>query len=226
MRGSYLLKKAKDSNKDQSYVLYTLTQEQLAHVEFPLGNLNKDEVRKIALDNGFINARKHDSQDICFVPDGDYAAFIERYTGKSDKLGNFVDKNGSVICKHKGITHYTIGQRRGLGIPADRRLYVCEIDSNTGSIVLGDNKDLFHDELIAGDVNMISCDRLKEKVRVTAKIRYRHKEQPADAWQDEEGRLHVRFDEPQRAITAGQAVVLYQEDTVVGGGVIEDVVLH
>ncbi len=224
--GRYLLKKAKDANKDQSYVLYTLTQDQLAHVEFPLGSLNKDEVREIASNNGFINARKHDSQDICFVPDGDYAAFIERYTGVTDTPGNFIDKNGTFISKHKGITHYTIGQRRGLGIPADRRLYVCKIDPGSGSVTLGDDKDLFHDELIAGDVNLISCSRLDGEVRVTAKIRYRHKEQPAVAWQDEAGKLHVKFDTPQRAITAGQAVVLYSGDTVVGGGVIENTVLH
>ena len=224
--GRYLLKKAKDDSKDQSYVLYTLTQEQLAHVEFPLGIFNKEEVREIAAQHGFINARKHDSQDICFVPDGDYAAFIERYTGQADKIGSFIDKNGTFICRHKGITHYTIGQRRGLGIPADRRLYVCGIDPESGNVTLGDDKDLFHDELIAGDVNMIVCDRLSEKTEVTAKIRYRHKEQPAVAWQDDDGKLHVKFDTPQRAITAGQAVVLYQGDTVVGGGVIESVVLR
>ena len=222
----YLLKKAVDANKDQSYVLYTLTQEQLAHVDFPLGKYNKEEVREIAAQNGFINARKHDSQDICFVPDGDYAAFIERYTGQPDKIGDFIDKNGTFICRHKGITHYTIGQRRGLGIPADRRLYVCKIDPDSGNVTLGDDRDLFHDELVAGDVNLISCDRLDGEVRVTAKIRYRHREQPAAAWQDQTGRLHVRFDQPQRAITAGQAVVLYQGDIVVGGGVIENAVLH
>ena len=218
--GRYLLKKAADQNKDQSYVLYTLTQDQLAHVRLPLGNLHKEEVREIAEQNGFINARKHDSQDICFVPDGDYASFIERYTGHKDIPGNFITKDGTFIARHKGITHYTIGQRRGLGIPADRRLYVCSIDPETRDVVLGDNSDLFHRELTADQVNIISCEKLSEPVQVQAKIRYKHKEQPACAWQDETGKLYVRFDEPQRAITCGQAVVLYQGDTVLGGGVI------
>ena len=222
-KGRYLLKKAVDMNKDQSYVLYTLTQEQLAHVRFPLGNLHKEEVRQIAEQNGFINARKHDSQDICFVPDGDYASFIERYTGEKDTPGNFITKDGTFIARNKGITHYTIGQRRGLGVPADRRLYVCSIDPESRNVVLGDNSDLFHRELTADRVNMISCEKLVYRTKVKAKIRYKHKEQNAEAWQDENGKLHVRFDEPQRAITCGQAVVLYQGDTVTGGGVITSV---
>ena len=222
-RNRYLLKKAADPEKDQSYVLYNLTQDTLSHVRFPLGGLRKQEVRRIAEENGFINAKKHDSQDICFVPDGDYASFIERYTGKADTPGDFVDLQGNVIARHKGITHYTIGQRRGLGIPADRRLYVVDIDVPGNRVVLGDNSDLMEKSLIAGQVNLITCDELTEPVRVTAKIRYKHKEQPATAWQDAEGKLHVEFDEPQRAITKGQAVVLYDGDIVVGGGVIEGV---
>ena len=222
-RGRYLLKKAVDDTKDQSYVLYMLTQEQLAHVKLPLGGLRKDQVRVIAEEHGFINARKHDSQDICFVPDGDYAKFIEKYTGKKTPEGDFVDKEGNYIGRHKGIIHYTIGQRRGLGIPAASRLYVCEISPKTNTVVLGDNADLFSSELEADSVNLISVDNLSEPKRVTAKIRYRHKEQPATAWQTPDGILHVKFDEPQRAITKGQAVVMYDGDVVVGGGVINKI---
>ena len=218
--GRYLLKRS-PAGKDQSYVLYMLTQEQLAHISLPLGGLRKTEVREIAEENGFVNARKHDSQDICFVPDGDYAKFIEQYTGRKSKPGDFVDMNGNVLGRHKGIIHYTLGQRRGLGIPAAARLYVCDISPKTNQVVLGSNEDLFHTELTAEKVNLISCESLKEPMRLKAKIRYRHPEQDAVAWQTEDGVLHVRFDKPQRAITRGQAVVLYDGDIVVGGGVIE-----
>ena len=219
--GKYILKKALDSTKDQSYVLYNLTQEQLAHTLFPLGTYEKTEARKIAEANGLLNAHKHDSQDICFVPDGDYAKFIEQYTGRKSKPGDFVDMEGNVLGKHKGIIHYTLGQRRGLGIPAAARLYVCDISPKTNQVVLGSNEDLFHTELTAEKVNLISCESLREPMRLKAKIRYRHPEQDAVAWQTEDGVLHVRFDKPQRAITRGQAVVLYDGDIVVGGGVIE-----
>ena len=204
-KNRYLLKKAVDDTKDQSYVLYMLT-----------------EVREIAEKHGFVNARKHDSQDICFVPDGDYAKFIEQYTGRKSIPGDFVDTEGNILGKHKGIIHYTLGQRRGLGIPAASRLYVCDISPKTNQVVLGNNEDLFHSELTATKVNLISCESLKEPMRLKAKIRYRHPEQEAVAWQTEDGVLHVRFDKPQRAITRGQAVVLYDGDIVVGGGVIEN----
>lgn len=221
-KNRYLLKKAVDDTKDQSYVLYMLTQEQLAHISLPLGGLRKMEVREIAEKHGFVNARKHDSQDICFVPDGDYAKFIEQYTGRKSIPGDFVDTEGNILGKHKGIIHYTLGQRRGLGIPAASRLYVCDISPKTNQVVLGNNEDLFHSELTATKVNLISCESLKEPMRLKAKIRYRHPEQEAVAWQTEDGVLHVRFDKPQRAITRGQAVVLYDGDIVVGGGVIEN----
>ena len=221
-KNRYLLKKAVDDTKDQSYVLYMLTQEQLAHISLPLGGLCKTEVREIAEKHGFVNARKHDSQDICFVPDGDYAKFIEQYTGRKSIPGDFVDTEGNILGKHKGIIHYTLGQRRGLGIPAASRLYVCDISPKTNQVVLGNNEDLFHSELTATKVNLISCESLKEPMRLKAKIRYRHPEQEAVAWQTEDGVLHVRFDKPQRAITRGQAVVLYDGDIVVGGGVIEN----
>ena len=221
-KNRYLLKKAVDDTKDQSYVLYMLTQEQLAHISLPLGGLCKTEVREIAEKHGFVNARKHDSQDICFVPDGDYAKFIEQYTGRKSIPGDFVDTEGNILGKHNGIIHYTLGQRRGLGIPAASRLYVCDISPKTNQVVLGNNEDLFHSELTATKVNLISCESLKEPMRLKAKIRYRHPEQEAVAWQTEDGVLHVRFDKPQRAITRGQAVVLYDGDIVVGGGVIEN----
>lgn len=221
-KNRYLLKKAVDDTKDQSYVLYMLTQEQFAHISLPLGGLRKTEVREIAEKHGFVNARKHDSQDICFVPDGDYAKFIEQYTGRKSIPGDFVDTEGNILGKHKGIIHYTLGQRRGLGIPAASRLYVCDISPKTNQVVLGNNEDLFHSELTATKVNLISCESLKEPMRLKAKIRYRHPEQEAVAWQTEDGVLHVRFDKPQRAITRGQAVVLYDGDIVVGGGVIEN----
>lgn len=218
--GRYLLKKAVDDTKDQSYVLYMLNQEQLAHIKFPLGGYTKAKIREIAEENGFANARKHDSQDICFVPDGDYAGFIERYSGKTFENGDFTDKNGNVLGTHKGIINYTIGQRKGLGIAYKKPLYVCDIQPLTNKVILGDNEDLFTDELTADNVNIIAKPDLYEHVRVCAKVRYRHKEQPATAWQTEDGLLHVKFDEPQRAITKGQSVVLYDGDTVVGGGVI------
>ena len=220
--GKFLLKKAIDEKKDQSYVLYSLTQEQLAHTLFPLGGMTKPQIREMAEEQGLINARKHDSQDICFVPDGDYAKFIEQYTGRKSIPGDFVDTEGNILGKHKGIIHYTLGQRRGLGIPAASRLYVCDISPKTNQVVLGNNEDLFHSELTATKVNLISCESLKEPMRLKAKIRYRHPEQEAVAWQTEDGVLHVRFDKPQRAITRGQAVVLYDGDIVVGGGVIEN----
>lgn len=219
--GRWELKRAIHPEKDQSYVLYNLTQEQLAMLRLPLGEYSKPEIRAIAEESGLVVAKKPDSQDICFVPDGDYAKFIEQYTGRKSKPGDFVDMEGNILGRHKGIIHYTLGQRRGLGIPAAARLYVCDISPKTNQVVLGSNEDLFHTELTAEKVNLISCESLKEPMRLKAKIRYRHPEQDALAWQTEDGVLHVRFDKPQRAITKGQAVVLYDGDIVVGGGVIE-----
>ena len=216
--GKYLLKKAVDSTKDQSYVLYMLTQDQLAHIKFPLGAYTKKEIRKIAEENNFITAHKSDSQDICFVLDGDYASFIERYLDKSFPQGDFVLRDGTVIGKHKGIIHYTLGQRKGLGVSYTKPLFVCEINTETNNVVLGDNADLFTDTLKADNVNIISGEDFSSPVRCKAKIRYKHEEQPATAFVDENGILNVKFDEPQRAVTKGQAVVLYDGDTVLGGG--------
>ena len=215
-RKRYLLKKALDDKKDQSYVLYSLTQEQLSHTLFPLGSLNKDEVRKIAEENGFVNAKKHDSQDICFVPDGKYAEFIEGYTGKKYECGDFVDRDGKRLGEHKGIIRYTIGQRKGLGLALPAPMYVLEKDLNNNKVVLGFNDDLFTKELYAEDINFISIKEINEPIRVSAKVRYNQKEQPATVERDGD-RLHIVFDEPQRAICKGQAVVLYDGDIVVGG---------
>lgn len=219
-RDRYLLKKAVDDTKDQSYVLYMLTQEQLAHVKLPLGGLRKDQVRVIAEKHGFINARKHDSQDICFVPDGDYAGFIERYTGKSFEPGNFVDQEGHVLGQHKGIICYTIGQRKGLGLALQEPMYVCRIDPKTNTVVLGRDRDLWSKELTAKDFHWISGEVPTGTQRIKAKIRYRHQEQWANAEITGPDSIHLVFDEPQRAITCGQSVVLYDGDVVVGGGTI------
>ncbi len=216
----FLLKKAADSSKDQSYVLYSLTQEQLSHTLFPLGSLNKSEVRQIAEENGFINAKKRDSQDICFVPNGKYAEFIEEYTKKKYEDGDFVDKNGNVLGTHKGIIRYTIGQRKGLGLALPAPMYVCEKDLENNRVILGFNDDLFSRELLADNINLIVCEKIEGKMRVTAKVRYNQKEQPATVEQLGDDLIKVVFDEPQRAICKGQAVVLYDGELVVGGGTI------
>ena len=219
--GRFRLRKAADENKDQSYVLYCLTQEQLSATCFPLGELTKEEVRQIAEENGFVNARKHDSQDICFVPDGDYASFIERFTGKSFPQGEFVDKAGRVLGTHKGLIHYTIGQRKGLGVSYTSPLYVLGMDREKNRVVLGANEELFTRELTASEVNWVSVPEPGEPVSCLAKIRYRHIPQPATVYPLEGNRIRVVFDEPQRAITAGQAVVLYDGEYVLGGGTID-----
>ncbi len=218
--GKYYLLKAKDPNKDQSYVLYDLTQEQLAHTFFPLGEYTKNEVREIAEEKQFVTSHKSESQDICFVPDGDYAAMIRRYRDKEYEKGDFVDTEGNVLGTHEGIINYTIGQRRGLGIPADRRLYVKQLDVKNNRVILADNKDLFEKELIIRDFHWITGDVPAEPMRCSAKIRYRHKEQPATLEVLSDGKAKITFDEPQRAITAGQSAVLYDGDIVLGGGII------
>ncbi len=218
--GRWLLKKALNPAKDQSYVLYAMTQEQLAHTRFPLGTYSKEEIRRIAGEQGFINAKKHDSQDICFVPDGDYAKAIEAYTGRTYAPGNFVDRDGRVLGRHKGMIRYTIGQRKGLGLALPEPMYVCEKRMEDNTIVLGRNADLFTTELDAEDVNWIAWDVPPETLRVKARVRYQQKEQWATVTPTGERAFHLVFDEPQRAITTGQAVVLYDGDIVVGGGTI------
>lgn len=219
--GRYLLKKAADLSKDQSYVLYSMTQEQLAHTLFPLGGMTKTEVRAVAEAHGFINAKKYDSQDICFVQNGRYADFIRQYTGKSYPEGSFVDKTGRVLGTHKGIINYTIGQRKGLGLALPAPMYVCSIDVENNTVVLGYDEDLYTTELEIGSVNFISVEKLDAPLRCTVKIRYRQDEQPATVIQTGSASALVSFDEPQRAITKGQAAVIYDGDTVIGGGIIQ-----
>ncbi|MBP3824272.1 MAG: tRNA 2-thiouridine(34) synthase MnmA [Butyrivibrio sp.] len=218
--GHFYLLKAVDPGKDQSYVLYDLTEEQLSHTYFPLGEMTKNEAREIAAEYGFVNKDKKDSQDICFVPDGDYAAMIKRYRNKDYPKGDFVDLQGNVLGTHEGIINYTIGQRRGLGIPADRRLYVKRLDTENNRVILADDEDLFDKEVMVREFNWITGDAPSEPIRCLAKIRYRHKEQPATATIFADGKARIVFDEPQRAITPGQSAVLYDGEIVLGGGII------
>lgn len=216
----YILRKALDGTKDQSYVLYAMTQRQLSRTLFPLGGMRKSETRAVAEAQGFLNARKKDSQDICFAPDGDYAAAIERMTGEEGRPGAFVSTDGRVLGEHRGITHYTVGQRRGLGIPHPESLYVCRIDPERNEVVLGAERELYRRETEIADVNWIAGEAPAAPVRCAVKIRYRAAEKSAVVY-PEGDRARVVFDEPQRAITPGQAAVFYDGDTVLGGGTIE-----
>ena len=218
--GRYAIKNSVTAKKDQTYALYNLTQEQLSHTLMPVGDYTKDEIRSIAEKINLRVANKPDSQDICFVPDGDYAGFIERYTGKSFEPGNFVDQEGHVLGQHKGIICYTIGQRKGLGLALHEPMYVCRIDPKTNTVVLGRDRDLWSKELTAKDFHWISGEVPTGTQRIKAKIRYRHQEQWANAEITGPDSIHLVFDEPQRAITCGQSVVLYDGDVVVGGGTI------
>ncbi|MGI5962712.1 MAG: tRNA 2-thiouridine(34) synthase MnmA [Lawsonibacter sp.] len=219
--GRYLLQKAAHLEKDQSYVLYSLTQTQLAHSLFPLGALSKEEVRSLAQAHHLASAHKKESQDICFIPDGDYAAFLARYSGHSYPPGPFLDEAGHSLGSHNGIVHYTVGQRRGLGISSNHgRLYVKELRPEENAVVLCQGSSLFSPTLIAEQVNFIPFDRLDAPLRLRAKIRYRMAEQPCTVEQVDSDTVFVRFDQPQRAITPGQAVVFYDGDIVVGGATI------
>lgn len=220
--GRYLLYKAADRTKDQTYFLYALTQHQLKHTLFPLGSLTKEEARQIAEAQGFITAKKKDSQDICFVPDGNYVAFMKEYTGKTYSSGNYLDLHGTVVGTHQGAVCYTLGQRKGLGIALGVPAYVISKDMQKNTVTVGPNEALFHNALRATDFNWIPFPSLTEPIRITAKIRHSQNEQPATAYPEENGTVRVVFDAPQRAITPGQAVVLYQGDLVVGGGTITE----
>lgn len=219
----YVLKKAVDDTKDQSYVLYSLTQEQLAHTLFPLGELTKAEARVIAEENNFINANKPDSQDICFVPDGDYASVIRKYTGKEYEPGNYVSTTGEVLGQHKGIIHYTIGQRKGLGIALGERAFVLRIDPERNEVVLGTNDELFTDTMRVKEVNWIlgktPCE-VGSSFRCSARIRYKHKEQEVTVTVTSGDACEVVFDQKTRAVTPGQSCVFYDGDVVLGGGII------
>lgn len=219
--GRYLLKKAFDTTKDQTYVLYSLTQKQLSKAYFPLGELNKDVVRKIASENNFINASKKDSQDICFIKDIRYTEFIEKYREKVYPVGNFIDANGKILGNHNGIIKYTVGQRKKLGLSLSKPMYVTEVRPNDNTIVLGNEEELFKKELTAHKINLISVPEIKGELHIKAKIRYRQAEADATVIQSNEDEIRLIFDEPQRAITKGQSVVLYDGDIVVGGGIIK-----
>lgn len=219
-RERWLLKKAVDSTRDQSYVLYMLSQEQLAHVVFPLGEYCKTDLRKSAESHGLVTANRPDSQDICFVPDGDYLSFLEKKQGVVSTPGNFVDADGQVLGRHRGMAAYTIGQRKGLGIAFGEPRFVIAKDATANTVTLGRHESLFSAALIADRANWIAIESLTAPLRVTARTRYQQREAPATVEPYGDDSFRVIFDEPQRAVTPGQAVVLYQEDLVVGGGTI------
>ncbi|HEY8391254.1 MAG TPA: tRNA 2-thiouridine(34) synthase MnmA [Capillibacterium sp.] len=219
-RGRYLLKKAATLKKDQTYALYNLTQEQLAHTLMPLGDYTKEEVRRIAEEIGLIVADKPDSQEICFIPDHDYGRYIETHTASPSPPGNFVDRQGRILGRHKGIIHYTVGQRKGLGLAAGKPLYVLEIRPETNEVVVGEAPEVYQSTVYADHLNFIPFPELKTKIEVSAKIRYNHTPAPAEVEMVDATTLRCTFTEPQRAITPGQALVLYDGDLVVGGGII------
>lgn len=221
--GRYVLKLSKTARKDQTYALYNLTQDQLSKTLMPVGDYTKDEIREMAEKISVRMARKPDSQEICFVPDDDYASFIEDYTGKKFTKGNFVDVNGKVLGEHKGIIHYTIGQRKGLGLSLGRPAFVVDIDKEENTIVIGTNEDTFSQGCYISDVNLMAVETLEKPIALKGKIRYSHKAAPCIVEPCEDGRMKVTFNEKQRAFTKGQALVVYQDDYVFGGGVIDEV---
>lgn len=219
--GKVLLKKATDKNKDQSYFLWSLSNEVLSSVAFPLGELTKDEIRQIASENALACAHRSDSQDICFIPNGDYVSFIQNNSTLDSPCGNFIDLDGNVLGKHQGLIRYTVGQRKGLGIALGRPMFVGAKNAFDNTVTLCDDAQLYGDTLTAGNINLVACDRFDSPVRLEAKIRYRHTAAPATVEQISADKLLVKFDTPQRAIASGQSLVLYDGDTVVGGGIIE-----
>ena len=221
--GRYLLYKAVDKAKDQTYFLACLDQEQLAHIQFPLGELTKPQVRAIAEEMGFVTARKHDSQDICFVPGGDYVAFLERYTGHRYESGDFLDREGRVVGRHRGAMAYTLGQRKGLGLAMGTPVYVCGKDMGKNTVTVGPGEALFSRALRGDGWCWYPFETLTAPLAVTARTRHSQFEAPATVYPEENGFARVEFATPQRALTPGQAVVLYQGDQVVGGGTIREV---
>ncbi|MDD7672586.1 MAG: tRNA 2-thiouridine(34) synthase MnmA [Clostridia bacterium] len=219
-RGRWLLKKGLSEQKDQSYVLYTLTQHQLAHLRLPLGEMDKEAVRALAREAGFANCGKPDSQDICFVPDGAYARFIWEHTGHTPEPGDFIDIDGCILGQHAGIECYTIGQRKGVGLSGAHPYYVVAKNADRNTVMLGEDEDLWREDLTAGELNWIAFDALTAPLRCAARTRYHQAETPCTVTPGEEGQAEVRFDKPVRAITPGQAVVFYDGDVVLGGGTI------
>ncbi len=219
--GIYVLKKAVDSTKDQSYFLWSLTQDVLKSVVFPLGNMTKVQIRSIAEENGFESAHRSDSQDICFIPNGDYVSFIQNHSNLELKKGDFIDLHGNPIGQHEGLIRYTIGQRKGLGVAFGKPMFVGAKNAQDNTVTLCEDRDLYSSMLTASNINLITCENIYSPIHVEAKVRYRHTAAPAIVEQIENDRILVRFDEPQRAIASGQSIVLYDGDTVIGGGIIE-----
>ena len=219
----FLLKKAEDDRKDQTYALYNLTQSQLARTLMPCGDYNKETIREIAKDIGLRVHNKKDSEEICFIPDNNHGEYITQALPNKVKPGNFVDKNGKVLGKHKGIVYYTIGQRKGLGLALGTPVFVTDIIPWKNEVVIGNEADIFKTHLVAKDINFIAFDSLEEELNVTAKIRYSAKPDEATIYPLKEGKVKVVFREKQRAITKGQSVVFYQGDIVVGGGIIDEI---
>ena len=219
--GEFLLKKATDEKKDQSYFLWSLKKEILPRILLPLGTFTKEDIRALARENGFSNADKGDSQDICFIPDGDYTAFLEKNGNIDFKQGNFIDLSGNILGKHNGLERYTIGQRKGLGIALGKPMFVGEKNAADNTVTLCDDAELYKTTLAAHSANFVAVERLSAPTRLMAKIRYRHTPAWATVTQTSDSTFEVIFDLPQRAIAKGQSVVLYDGDTVVGGGIIE-----
>lgn len=221
--GRYLLIKSDDDKKDQTYALYNFTQDQLEHTLMPCGEYTKDKIREIAKEIGLAVHNKKDSEEICFIPDNNHGRFILEAKPGEIKQGNFVDKNGNVLGKHKGIVYYTIGQRKGLGIALGRPVFVTDINPISNEVVLGPEEDIFKTDLLAMDVNFIPFEKLEKELKVTAKVRYSARPAEAVLIPEENGRVRVSFKDKQRAITKGQSVVFYDGNIVVGGGIIEKI---
>ena len=220
--GRYAIRNSVTAAKDQTYALYNLTQEQLSHTLMPVGAYSKDEIRAIAEEIGLMVAHKKDSQEICFIPDHDYAGFIEREAGQAvPKPGNFVTADGTVLGRHKGITHYTVGQRRGLNLAMGEQVFVTEIRPDTDEVVIGKAEDVFSREVYADSLNFMALPDFPSGTRLLAKIRYAHKGAMCRVERIGEDRIHCVFDEPQRAVTPGQAIVFYHGDYVAGGATIQ-----
>lgn len=216
----FVVSKPKDKAKDQSYVLYSLSQQQLSNTLMPLGEFTKAEVRELAEQNGLITAHKSDSQDICFVPDGDYTDFISKWLDVTFPDGDYVDINGNIIGRHKGMIRYTIGQRKGLGVGFGKHMYVLDKVPAENKVILGDEDGLFKTRVLVKDVNFMAMDSLSSPLDCLGKLRYRHTEQPCKIIPLDENTLLAEFNQPQRAPTSGQAAVFYDGDTVICGGVI------
>ena len=221
VNGEYALLKGEDKTKDQGYVLYNMTQKTLARTLFPLGNYKKDEIRKIAEEKDLVVARKPDSQEICFIPDNNYGNFIKKHAPDKVKSGNIVDTKGNILAKHDGMHNFTIGQRRGLKQGFGKRVYVIDKNPSNGDVIIGEDKDLYKEKIIAEDINIITPSLLKFPLEVKAKSRYSQKEADAYIYKGEDDTIIVKFKEPQRAPTPGQAVVFYLDDIILGGGVIK-----